>query len=79
MRVPAFVKIAVKTSKAREQMEAGTRFLNKAISDELTAKDLLGCLAIAFDMKWSTWSLVRLHGVYNRRRLIEERIQLQGY
>ena len=79
MRTPAFVKNAVKTAKAREQMESGTKFLNTAISDDLTAKDLLGCLAIAFDLKWSTWSLVRLHGVYNRRRLIEERTQLQGY
>ncbi len=79
MRTPRFLKDAVKTAKAKEQMEAGTKFLNSAISPDLNAKDLLGCLAIAFEMKWATWSLVRLHGIYNRRRLEEERVQIRQY
>ena len=79
MRKPKFLKDVRVSSKARETMEKGTKFLNEKIDEELTSKDLLGCMVLAYEMKWSFWSMQRLHGIYNRRRMAEERGQLLAY
>lgn len=76
MKMPRFLKGAVKTAKARKNMAAGTKFLNEAIDESMTSKDLIGCLVIAYEEKWATWSVRRLHGVMCRRRLYEERSQM---
>ena len=73
---PRFIKEARISSKARKAMEAGTKFANKAIDPNLTAKDLLGCLKLAIERKDSSWFVLRMHGIYNRRRLYEERALL---
>ena len=70
---PKFVKTARVSSKAKKAMEVGTKFANKAIDPDLTAKDLLGCLKIAINRKDKRWFILRMHGIYNRRRLHEER------
>ncbi len=79
MKTPNFLKGAVKTARARKTMEVGTKFLNAKIDPDLTAKDLLGCLAIAAEDQRPAWFMIRLHGVYNRRRTIEEKNQLFSY
>ena len=76
MRTPKILEGAVRTAAARAASSKGTKFLNSAIPEEMTSKDLLGVLAIAVEDKRPTWYIKRLHGVFTRRRLYEERAQL---
>ena len=76
MRKVKMLEGAVKTAAARAASAEGTKFLNSAIPAEMTSKDLLGVLSIAVEDKRPTWYIKRLHGVFTRRRLYEERAQL---
>ncbi len=76
MKYPKFIINVQVSDKAKSEMDAGTKFLNSSIDREMTSHDLLGCLKIAIRENRPGWFVKRLHGVFNRRRLHEERAAL---
>lgn len=76
-RLPKFLNGARRTMKARDLMSKGTKFLNSAIPDDATSADLAGCMLIAFEQGRPNWFIERLHGVYNKRRMNEERAEIK--
>lgn len=72
-RMPKFVSDVNVSNKASVAMSEGTKFVNETIDPNLRANDLLGCLKIAMQDNRPSWFIRRVHGVYNRRRLTEER------
>lgn len=77
MRTPKFLNGAHKTAAAKEMMNKGTKFMNRAIPDSMTSKDMAGCMVIAHELGWSRGAKIRLHGIYNRKRSEEERSQIK--